>query len=83
MAYDPKNDLVSAINLKATGLMMKKTTSGMGAGDNGSSQREFSIPFGDGVSTYIDCSAPGRPDTAARDTARAFRTVLGFHIMLK
>ncbi len=79
IAYDPKNDLASAIDLKATGIMVKKTPE---MGSAGSSSGAASIPVGDGVSTYVDCSTPSRQDPA-RETAQAFRTVLGFHIILK
>jgi len=83
MAYDPKNDLVSAIDLKPTGLMVKKASSHSGTAKEGSpSPQQVSIPVGDGVSTYVDCSAPGRQDPA-KESAKNFRTVLGFHILLK
>lgn len=82
MAYDPKNDLVSAIDLKPTGLMMKKTSAENGTTKEGSPSPQVSIPVGDGVSTYVDCSTPGRQDPA-KESAKNFRTVLGFHILLK
>lgn len=82
MAYDPKKDLVSAIDLKATGLMMKKTLSAAGAVKEGSQSREYSVPVSDGLSTYLDCSAPSRQDQT-KETAKDFRTIIGFHILLK
>lgn len=82
MAYDPKKDLVSAIDLKATGLMMKKTLSADGTVKEGSPSREYSVPVGDGLSTYVDCSAPSRQDQT-KQTAKDFRTIIGFHILLK
>jgi hypothetical protein len=83
MAYDPKNDLASAINLKATGLMMKKTYSENGTTKEGNPSREFSIPVSDGLSTYIDCSAPSRQDLTTNETTKDFRTVFGFHFVLR
>ncbi|MBI5848300.1 MAG: hypothetical protein HZB31_10215 [Nitrospirae bacterium] len=75
MADDSTKDLASAINLKATGLMMNKAQSVNTA-------REFSIPVGDGLSTYMDCTAPSRQDPTKK-TSKDFRTVIGFHIVLK
>ncbi len=82
MAYDPKKDLVSAIDLKATGLMVKKTYPANETAKEGSPSREVSIPVNDGLSTYVDCSAPSRQDPT-RETAKDFRTVFGFHFVLK
>jgi hypothetical protein len=83
MAHDPKKDLASAINLKATGLMMKKIHTENRSEKVGSLSREFSIPVNDGLSTYLDCSAPSRQDLTTKETANDLRTVFGFHFVLK
>jgi hypothetical protein len=83
IADDPKNDLISAIDLKATGIMVKKTHAENGMANEGSLSREFSIPVSDGLSTYIDCSAPSRQDHSTKETTKDFRTVFGFHFALK
>ncbi len=82
MAYDPKKDLVSAIDLKPTGLMMKKALSEDKTAKEGIASREQSITVGDGLSTYIDCSAPSRQDPN-KETTKDFRAVVGFHFILK
>ena len=83
MAYDPKKDLVSAINLKATGLMVTKTHSGNRDAKEGSLSPEFKVPVNDGLSTYLDCSAPSRQDVTAKETTKDFRAVFGFQFVLK
>lgn len=83
MAYDPRNDLVSAMDIKATGLMMKKALSENGTAKKGSPSQEFSIPVSDRVSTYVDCSTPSRHDNTSKETSQDFRTVFGFHFALK
>ena len=82
MAYDPKQDLAFAINLNATGLMMKKALSENETTKEGSRSREQSVPVSDGLSTYIDCSAPSRQDPS-KETSKDFRAVFGFHFVLK
>ena len=82
MAYDPKNDLVSAIDLKPTGLMMKKALSENKTPKEVNSSPGKNIPVNDGPSTYLDCSAPSRQDPT-KETAKNFRAVFGFHFGLK
>jgi len=82
MAYDPKKDLVSAIDLKPTGLIMKKALSEDATAKEGSPSREQSVPVSDGPSPYIDCSTPSHQDPT-KETTKDFRAVVGFHFVLK
>lgn len=83
MAYDPKNDLVSAMNLTATGPMSKNMLSELRTTKEDGLPRNVSIPISDGLSTYLDCSKPARHDLGSQAVTADFRTVIGFHFVLK
>ncbi|MBI5634995.1 MAG: hypothetical protein HZA15_16120 [Nitrospirae bacterium] len=83
MAYDPKKDLVSAINLKATGLMVNKTHTDKRNADADSPAPQLSIPVNGGLNTFVDCSAPSRQDVTVKETTKDFRAVFGFQFVLK
>ena len=83
MAYDPKNDLVSTMNLTATGPMSKNMLSELRARKEDDPPRDVSVPLGDGLRTYLDCSKPGRHDLGSQAVTADFRTVIGLHFVLK
>jgi hypothetical protein len=83
MAYDQKNNLVSAMNLTATGPMSKNMLSELRTTKEDGPPRDVSVPISDGLSTYLDCSKPSRHDLGSQAVTADFRTVIGFHFVLK
>lgn len=83
MAFDPKKDLVSSMNLKATGPMSKNALSELRTSKEDRSSGDASVPIRDGLSTYLDCGQPVRRDLGTQVITSDYRTVIGLHFILK
>ncbi len=71
------------IDLKATGLMMKKALAENQTSEKGGQTPQLSVSVNDHVSTFIDCSEPTRLDITTKDSLINIRTVVGLHFILK
>ena len=84
MAADTKKDVVSAVTLETSWPAMRDAPAENGETKGMNASQVFSIPVGDGISTYVDCSRPSHQDPGIKESAsKALRTVFGFHITLQ